>query len=90
MLVEQGVEVGRQEGLQVGQEWTGHWSAGQTEGGGRTAEPGTGGTRSGLTRELGRRGREGRLQHRFAVLLQALVTGQDGIDTELQEGPGVA
>ena len=89
MLVEQGVEVGRQQGLEMGQEWTGHWSAGQAEGGG-TAEPGTGGTGSGLTRELGRRGREGRLQHRFAVLLQALVTGQDGIHTELQQGPGVA
>ena len=89
VLVEEGVEVGGEDG--VWQEWTGHWSAGQTQAG--AAEPWrTGGTWGGLTRELGRRGSDGAggLQDRFAVLLAALVTGQNGIHTELQQWPGVA
>ena len=82
MLVEQRVKVGRQDGM--GQEWTGRWSTGQAQAG--TAEPWAGGTRSSLTRELDRRGRSGRmLQERFAVLLAALVTGENGIHTELQQ-----
>ena len=90
MLVEQGVEVGRQDGV-VGQEWTGHHGAttGETQAG--AAEARTGRTWSSLTRrELGRRGagREGRhrrIQERFALLLATLVPGENGIHTKLQQ-----
>ena len=68
----------------MGQEWTGHWTTGQTQAG--AAEPWTGGARRSLTRELERRGRSGRmLQERFGVLLAALVTGENGIHTKLQQ-----
>lgn len=86
MLVEQRVEVRGQDG--VVQERTGKRGAGQGKAG--AGEAWTRWT-IGLTRRELRSGWRGTwrghqvLQHRFAVLLSVLVTGENGIHTKLQQ-----